>query len=338
MLKNPYYCSNCKYLTTDKKNWSRHLNTIKHIKNTTSDDNVVVKRKKRDKNNVVKKKEEKKYICDLCGKTYKFKSGLSRHRQKCMVDAINTNIRDDDNQTPNEEIKVEKEVNSINNKSDRVDNLERLLEKTIANQNDTINKLLPNIGNNVTNNTTNNTTHNHTTNNVTNYNNMTINLFLNDKCNNAMNLTEFMNRIQLSYDDVEYTKSHGYIKGIANIFYKNLEGIKKTERPIHCSDNNNLSFYVRDENKWENDKENVKIDRSIESLTRKQIEKLKEWEGGNPRWSQSEKKTEIFMKTVRSLMLGIDDDEKENTFELIKRELGGNINIDELINKEKQTV
>ena len=63
--------------------------------------------------------------------------------------------------------------------------------------------------------------------------------------------------------ELMYTKDHGYVKGISNIFVKQLQDMKPTERPIHCSDTKKLQFYVKDEDMWNEDDEHEKIDKII---------------------------------------------------------------------------
>ena len=88
---------------------------------------------------------------------------------------------------------------------------------------------------------------------------MTVNVFLNDHCQGAMNISDFVEKIQVSVQDLNYTGDNGYAKGISNIFAKNLSKIPATERPIHCCDKQEpVEFYVKDENKWEKDVQNEK--------------------------------------------------------------------------------
>ena len=77
-------------------------------------------------------------------------------------------------------------------------------------------------------------------------NNISINFFLNEQCKNAMNLTDFINQLQVSLEDLQYSKNNGFIEGVTNIFTKQLQDLKPTERPIHCSDKKRLQFYVKD--------------------------------------------------------------------------------------------
>ena len=70
-----------------------------------------------------------------------------------------------------------------------------------------------------------------------------------------------MEKIKLSLEDLQFTKENGYAKGISNIFIKNLNDMDVTERPIHCSDQKRLQFYIKKEDKWEKDKKNEEIDK-----------------------------------------------------------------------------
>ena len=74
ITKNPqkspkkYVCINCDYYTNNKKDYIKHLQTIKHNDNKmiTNDNN----------------KSQKIYSC-ICGKDFVYASGLSRHRKIC---------------------------------------------------------------------------------------------------------------------------------------------------------------------------------------------------------------------------------------------------------------
>ena len=62
---------------------------------------------------------------------------------------------------------------------------------------------------------------------------MTLNVFLNEKCKDAINLTDFINNIRISIEDLYYTKTNGHANGISKIFVKNLKDLEPTVRPIH---------------------------------------------------------------------------------------------------------
>lgn len=299
MSKKIYNCSHCKFITHNHANWEKHLKTAKHARNLGM---VSVKQQKTENSHFLAKKEKSKmwHYCDVCGKKYRFSSGLSRHRVKCE--------EENDFEPHNITIYSDGDLNDIakNSDNDKINALHTLLEKTLEKQQDTINKLIPKVGN------------------TTNYNNMTINVFLNEKCQNAMNISEFMNKLNLDFDDIMYTKNNGYTKGITNIFLKNLQDMNPTERPIHCTDQNNLLFYIKDQNQWEQDNKHSKIDSSIEMITQRQIQQIKEWEARYPNWHKSEEETSMYMDIVKQSMGGMTADEKNNNLETIKKELGAN--------------
>lgn len=203
----------------------------------------------------------------------------------------------------------------IKKQQEQITDLQSMLQQSIENTKETVSEMLPRIGN---------------TTNITNTQ-MTVNIFLNEECKNALNLNDFLRTLDLSVDDLLYTSQNGYSKGIANIFVKKLQDLKPTERPIHCSDKDDLHFYIKDQNVWEKDNENMKIDRSIEHITQKQIQKIKEWERGNPRWQHTDKDAKFYMNLIKESVGGLNEFDKKENFEKIKKELGINIDISDFI-------
>ena len=84
--KNPhqFLCEKCDYNTFNRKDYKKHLETIKHKNNvlTTLGDNLSPKSIK------------KTYICQNCQKEYKDRAGLWRHKKKCFneIDNITPDI------------------------------------------------------------------------------------------------------------------------------------------------------------------------------------------------------------------------------------------------------
>jgi hypothetical protein len=73
---------------------------------------------------------------------------------------------------------------------------------------------------------------------ISNNNNKTFNLqvFLNEKCKDAMNLGDFVNSMTLELADLEEVGKLGYVEGISNIIIRKLNELDVYNRPIHCSD------------------------------------------------------------------------------------------------------
>lgn len=265
-LEETFYCKKCRFSTKNKKDYERHLDTLKHKKNGFS--------------------------CDICGKTYKFQSGLSRHKQKHLAEETTDIKKENDSQEK------------------KIETLEKMLLTALEDNKRTLTTLLPKIGN------TYNTT-----------NKMTINVFLNEQCKDAISLDTFVQNLELSMEDLEYTTHNGYVKGISNIFIKHLQGLKPTERPIHCSDKKRMQFYVKEKNKWEKDNSSVRLDKSISQVSHKQIKQIKEWEEQHPNWNESDTETEMYLKMIQQVMGGKDNNEIEKNNINIKKELGNTVEL-----------
>ena len=80
-----FCCEKCNFICSKKGDWNRHVLRPKHIN---------------DKNDKNKTLTSNLYICN-CGKTYKFQSGLSIHKKKCMVNDIDNVTNNNGNNTFN---------------------------------------------------------------------------------------------------------------------------------------------------------------------------------------------------------------------------------------------
>ena len=121
---------------------------------------------------------------------------------------------------------------------------------------------------------------NNTTNNVNNNShNKTFNLqvFLNETCKNAMNITDFVDSIKLQLSDLIKVGEIGYVEGISNIITSNLQSLDISERPIHCTDKKREIVYIKDEDKWEKDNDNDKLRKAIKKIAYKNEKLLPEF-------------------------------------------------------------
>ncbi len=118
-------------------------------------------------------------------------------------------------------------------------------------------------------------------NNITNNNNFNLNFFLNEKCKDAINWTDFIDRIEISYDDLENNAQMGFVKGISKILIDNLNQLALYERPIHCTDMKREIMYIKDDDKWQKEQDYKKITNAIQEISRKSIGSLIEWKESN---------------------------------------------------------
>jgi hypothetical protein len=131
------------------------------------------------------------------------------------------------------------------------------------------------------NNNNNNTTINQTNNNNQRFN---INLFLNEQCKDAINFSDFVKNIQISYEDLENNAQLGFVNGISKIFLDNLKQLDVTERPIHCTDVKRETMYIKDENTWTKQPDDEKLQKAIQTVSYRSMGKLAEWKNENPEY------------------------------------------------------
>jgi hypothetical protein len=244
--------------------------------------------------NLDKKKVPSTFKCE-CGNEYTYQSGLCKHKKRCNIKMSNFQIPYFSN---NEEL-----IQTIMKENQEVKQL--LIEQNmkiieLANKNTVIN--------NTTNNNTNNTN-----------NNFNLQVFLNVQCKDALNLTEFVDSLQLQISDLEDTGRLGYIDGISKIFINGLKGLDVSERPIHCSDVKRETIYIKDKDIWEkeNDERN-KLKLAIKTITSKNIRQIPLWQKENPDcFDSSSKKNDKYLKIVSNAMNGLTEEETEKNYNKI---------------------
>ena len=281
-----FECVICNFRSNRKDNYNRHLKTKKHVENTN---NVKI-------NN---------FSC-LCGKFYKSRSGLWRHKKICEM---NNKLQE-----------MKKKIVELKNENKIMkNNTQEILEvikQSSVNNRDIINEIkkLKEAKNQMV-------TQNIQNQNIQNTQNISINVFLNEHCKNAMNLTDFVEKLQITFEDLTYTGKTNYVEGISNILIKNLNKLNKLERPIHCSDVKRKVLYIKNKEGWEKDRKHEKIKKCIKDVEFKQIQKIPEW--------TKEKKIDIYksdsngmkyQKLVFNSMGGMDSDKREkNKKNVIKK-------------------
>jgi hypothetical protein len=130
-----------------------------------------------------------------------------------------------------------------------------------------------------TTNNNNNTINGNVTNNNQKFN---INVFLNEQCKDAINLSDFINRIDVSREDLENNAQLGFVGGISKIFLDNLRQLSINERPIHCTDLKRETMYIKDDDKWTKETGPAKLNTVIQRITQKSTRTLLDWKKENP--------------------------------------------------------
>jgi len=296
-----YICEECNFKCSKNSNFKQHLLTAKH--------KMLINANEKNPKNAAPITE---YKC-VCEKIFKHASSLCKHKKKCgLIKQENETIINQENETiinqddesiinQDEDVVVHKEK-SKEEDADDIGYKEMFLEMMKQNHElqKSINEMIPKIGNN-------NTTGSHNTNN-----NFNIQLFLNEECKNALNMTDFVRSLEVNMNDLVQTGKLGYVEGISRIFVKALRNMDVTERPIHCTDIKRETMYIKDDNKWEKETEvNPTIQKTILKIENKNIRMLPRWQEENPDSLDMEsKKSEEFTELSLTAMGGFDEKEK----------------------------
>jgi len=289
--KSPNYsCEICHYNTCNKKDYKKHLTTIKH-KNRDNETNL--------KQNETNGDNDLTYHfeCNLCNNIFKSRTTLWRHKKTCSVE----NVKKDHSQ------------NNNTNDTNKVVELTNIVLELVKSNNE-LQKQIVDICKNV-NNSTNITN--------TNCNNKTFNLqvFLNETCKDAMNIMDFVDSIKLQLTDLESVGELGYVKGLSNIIVKNLRALDVTKRPVHCSDAKREILYIKDNDVWEKeDPENPKMKKAVKYIAYKNTKLLPLWKQTYPECMQYDSsKSDKYNYMVIEAMGGAGDNEAEKINKIIKQ-------------------
>jgi len=265
-----FYCPKCDYGCCKKSHWNQHISTTKH-KMITNDNKMI----------------KKSCFNCLCGKSYKFSSGLSRHLKVCPYSVEKSQKSTEAVSSENHALLLElKEMKEIMKKHGL---------GTVNNNNQTYN------------------------------NKITVNVFLNEHCKNAMNLTDFIEKLRLEAAKIPQL---GYEDTVSNFILQNLNDIPVIERPIHCSDKKRDKFYIKDkEDGWKIDPSNQNVNKVIDTASIKvMMKKIKDFEKENPDYMTNQSKLEEWQQLVKNTAYGTktEEDKLKNT---IRKKVGQNVGI-----------
>ena len=157
-----------------------------------------------------------------------------------------------------------------------------------------------------------------------NNNQKTINIiqFLHEDCKDAMNLSDFLRNLVVTFNDLEQIEEHGYLSGIKQSLIESLNQMDKTKRPIHCTDVKRKQFYVKDDNNWVKESSQNKINNAISLYNTNQLKTLSEWKKQNPEWIDDDKKQNKINKLNRELTSLYSDEDGKRLKNKILNELG----------------
>jgi len=248
-VANLFLCECCDYSTSKKSSINKHFLSTKH-KNRIN------------LNDIEQNSCKQLYNCKQCGKEYKARNSLWYHEQKCIeIIEHKTNI----NISMNDE-------NTILNELDMKSLIVELVKSNTELQKQMLEVCKNSNGGGVNN-------------SYNNSNNKTFNMqvFLNEKCKDAMNLMDFVNSMTLDFSDLEELGELGYVEGISRQMVRKLSEMDVYKRPIHCSDLKRETIYVRDNDVWEKETElYANLRKAIKYITKKNGDLMIPWRNAHP--------------------------------------------------------
>ena len=249
------------------------------------------------------------YTCNKCGHKYVTKSGLWKHNKTCVCKMLLNVIKTDDQV---KEFLMEQNKQLIIHITEQNNKLMEQNNKLIQTQ------PLSSCTNTIINNS---------------HNKFSINVFLNEQCKDAINITDFINSLVLSVADLEDTSRLGYVEGISKIFINGLNQLDICKRPVHCSDLKRDVIYIKDEDEWTKDNETKdKITKAIKYIANKNIKQIVEWQKKNKDYSDpNSKQNDRYMKMLCEVMSGSTKDEQTRNYQKIIK----NVSKEIVIDKEK---
>ena len=308
-----FCCETCDYKCCKQSEYTKHLSTVKHANQQMS---TIVNNKNPKCNNL--------YMCN-CGKEYKERTGLWKHKKKCFQQ---NNIIVDDNILNNQEYSnsqelntqhIEKMVKYLMEENAEFKSLLMEQNKQLIDQNKQMIEIAKKTGHNITNN-----------------NSFNLNMYLNETCKDALNIMDFVNQLQIGIKDLEETGRLGFADGISKIFINGLKQLDVSNRPVHCSDSKREILYIKNNNEWnKEDDERKVLTSAIKHVVNKNIKQIPEWTKVNPDYNDyHSKQNDKYLQIVMESMSGSSQEEANKNYNKIIK----NIAKETVIEKDKSIV
>jgi len=264
-----FYCEDCDYKCYKQSVFNKHLLTAKHQKITNGNKNVPF---------------YDPLTCKHCFQTFKYRSGLSRHSKKCNENTqksieIDTNP-DNIDISKSDILTILKQNQELLTSNQEFKQLMVDQSKQIQEQQDENQQLQKQLieavkvsGSHIENQT------------INNNQKFNLNFFLNEQCKDAINMSDFIENMELDIEDLTETGRLGYVGGISRILINKLQELDIYKRPLHCTDMKRETLYIKENDEWSkenNSKE--KMTSLIGKVANKNCRNLNKWTDNHPEY------------------------------------------------------
>jgi hypothetical protein len=293
-----FICEVCDYKTCRKSQYERHLFTAKH-KNTYNDLH----------NGLQKVQKSSTFTCN-CGKEYLHRQSLYKHKLVCDLKPENITMTIEEYPPENNQYSGDFILELLKQNQE--------FKELIIEQNKQMLEISKDR--NITNNNTNITQNN---------NKFNLNVFLNETCKDALNLSDFLESLILTLTDFENFGPLGYCGGISNILVRGLNKLDISKRPIHCSDLKREVIHIKNNDTWHKDEDKQQMIKAIKAIEHKNIKQMSLWGKANPEYKDpNHKKSDLYTKLIDNSLCETDKEKALKNYNKIIRTVAKEVLVD----------
>jgi hypothetical protein len=252
LMECKYKCGPCGFGTDDRYKYVRHCETRRHLANA---------------NRAPVEPEGGTFECAPCGKVYKFRSGLSRHRMRCphagegaSSEAIvgGGNVGGDKGAAGTAVGTGDVPAGPMS--ADQVGFIVRSLKEYLDKH--------PRVV--------------HTGNTTITSNNVYIENFLNTQCSDAPNISDVVRHIHLQVTDLIHMSQNGFASSASKVLIEHIGEMDVNKRPIHCTNRRTRVMYIKENDCWEKDKDHRVMGSVVRKIYRKHVDGVIQYEDDAP--------------------------------------------------------
>ena len=189
------------------------------------------------------------------------------------------------------------------------------LRNIITEQNQKMMEMAGNMGNN--------------NNNINSNNKFNLNVFLNEKCKDAMSLTDFVKSLEITMDDFIQTGELGFVDGLSRVMIERINDMDLYNRPIHCTDLKRETLYIKDAEKWEKDANKEQLRKAVKGVAYKNDRMRPIWYSETPEVDiLGSANCDKFLKYSQSALGGCGKEETKSFEDKIMKNIMKQVTID----------